>query len=104
MPRPWMPKIAGILDIVIGGMAAAFALVLLVGGIMTWGRPGGGNFFVLIATIFAIIGVPPIIGGIYALRRKRWQLALICSLFAAPLWGIGIVAAVFVALSKKEFT
>ncbi len=134
MTRSWMPKIAGILDIVIGGPVVVFALVLLVGGIMTWNAPGGGNIFVLIAIIFAILGIPPIVGGIYALRRKRWQVALIGSLFATLVammmyvalvralfqasglsgpaaalgaiigLGMGIVATLFIALSKKEFT
>ncbi len=125
MPRSWMPKIAGILDIVIGGPVVVFALVLLVGGIVTWDREGGGSIFVLVAIIFAILGIPPTIGGIYALRKKRWQVALIGSLFAALVrtlfqdselsgpatasgaiigLGMGIVATIFVALSKKEFT
>ena len=103
MSRPWMPKIAGILDIVVGGLTVAFAIFLLVGGIMTWGQAGGGDFFILLAIIFAIIGVPPIVGGIYALQRKRWRQALIGSLFAAPLWGIGLLTALFISLSKEDF-
>jgi len=104
MSRTLMLKIAGILDIAIGGMAVAIALVALVGGIVSWDEPGGGSFFVMIAIIFAIPGIPAIIGGICALRKKWFPVAIIGSLFTTPVWGIGIVATIFIALSKSEFT
>ncbi len=104
MSRSKRLKIAGILDIVIGSLAVVFALVLLVGGITTLDAPGGGTIFLLIAGIFLIMGIPPIIGGIYALRKEKGQRAVIYSLFAAPLWGIGIVTAFLIASAKDEFT
>ena len=104
MPPSRKLKIAGILDIVIGSTVVIFALVLLVGGITTLDKPGGGTIFLCIAVIFLIMGIPPIIGGIYALRRTKGVRAIICSLFAAPLWGIGLIPAFLITLAKDEFT
>jgi hypothetical protein len=44
------------------------------------------------------------VGGIYALKRKVWGLALagcICALIGP--WILGIPAIIFVALGKNEF-
>ena len=52
-----------------------------------------------------VIGVVAIVGGVYALRRRIWGLALagsICALMGP--WAIlGILAIIFVALGKSEF-
>ena len=46
-----------------------------------------------------------IVGGIYALQRKIWGLALAGSIaaFFTPSWVLGVAAIVFTALSKNEF-
>ena len=54
--------------------------------------------------ILAIIGLPPIFGGIYALKKKNRQRAFILSLFAAPLWGIGVLTALLIYSARDEFT
>ena len=52
----------------------------------------------------AIIGILAIVGGIYALRRKIWGLALAGSIAAFfPSWILGLTAIVLTALSKNEF-
>ncbi len=56
------------------------------------------------AIILLIVGILPLIGGIYALQRKKWGLALAGSI--AAIFGItplGIAATVLIALSKDEF-
>ena len=99
MKKTWKPTVAGIIDIVLGGLVTAFALILLIGSIWTWDEPGGGGIFLLIAIPCAVFGIPSIIGGIYALRRKRWLMALIGSICIGLLNPIGIAAIIFVALS-----
>jgi len=110
--KTWMPMTAGILDIICGcwSLLIAFILVFL------------GSIFRLVATAeipeflapviaalgvpFAILGILAIVGGVYALRRKVWGLALagsIASLFSFHLFFLGIAAIVFTALSKNEF-
>jgi hypothetical protein len=50
------------------------------------------------------VGILAIVGGIYALQRKIWGLALAGSIAAFfPSWILGIAAIVLTALSKNEF-
>ena len=44
-----------------------------------------------------------LIGGGFALQRKKWGLALVGSIAASVLWGLGIPALILIAISKKEF-
>lgn len=112
-----MPTVAGILDIVAGslGLIIGFFVILLL-AIFTIVRPGGAGYlqeFPVVISAFAlitlaifsfIISVLAIVGGVYALRKKKWGLALAGSIAAffvsSPL---GIAAIVLIALSKNEF-
>ncbi len=52
-----------------------------------------------------ILGIVAIIGGVFALQKKVWGLALVGAI-CALLWPssiLGILAIIFVALSKSEF-
>jgi hypothetical protein len=117
METTWMPKVAGILNIVSGAFglfivliwALWFAFISFVGPMNT------SEFHDFPISIMAIILVPigifllaagilAIIGGIYALRKKKWGLALAGSI--AAFFGssqLGVAAIIFTALSKKEF-
>jgi hypothetical protein len=53
---------------------------------------------------FMILGIMAVIGGIYALRRQRFGLALagaICGI--PPSTALGVVATIFIAISREEF-
>ena len=108
----WMPTAAGILSI-IAGVVGFFSgiLVAVVGRIvgMDWvyelwmaGVPLIGFW---IATIVLIaIGIVAIIGGIFAIRRRVWGMALAGAICSFPSrWILAIPAIVFLALSKQEF-
>lgn len=56
--------------------------------------------FMAILGTFAILAVA---GGICALRRRLWVLALTGSIFAVFGYGLGIPAIILVSLSKNEF-
>jgi hypothetical protein len=59
----------------------------------------------VIAIIAAILAILEIVGGIFALRRKTWGLALAGSIAAAlPVNILGILAIIFLAMSKDEFS
>ena len=63
------------------------------------------RIFIAIAILLIIIAIVAIVGGIYALRRRKWGLALagsICSL-VGPTWILGILAIIFLSLGKREF-
>ena len=117
MEKTWMPTAAGILDIVAGSLGLLFCVIIAIffaffSALMP---SNGAGMNGLPMAIMAIIFVPmaifmlaaailAIIGGVYALRRKKWGLALAGSIGA--LFGItviGIVAIVFTAISKSEF-
>jgi len=70
-----------------------------------WLIPGVLETILVIATVFLlIVGIMPIIGGIYALQRKNWGLALagsIVAIFGSSV--MGILATIFVAMAKNEF-
>ncbi|MBA7715374.1 hypothetical protein ES703_124415 [subsurface metagenome] len=87
----WKPTVAGVLDIV-GGVIG-----ILIGGVVLADDIGIGIPMCVVA-IFAIIG------GIFAIRRRIWGLALAGSICALLTTGIlGTLAIIFVAMGKGEF-
>ena len=108
MEQTWKPTTAGILNIISGAIGLVFGILCGVLGISITMIPGipaevigilGG-----IAIPLIILGIIAIVGGVYALKRSKWGLALagsICSLFC--LWILGILAIIFVAMGRNEF-
>lgn len=115
--KTWKPTTAGVLEIVGGAfqLVAGAAVILVAGGIA-----GGMRLAELPRLAFAVplpliggVGLPFIVlgtvalaGGISALQRKRWGLALaggICTLLPMQTL-LGVLAIVFVAMSRDEFS
>jgi len=119
MERTWKPTAAGILSITAGTIIAVGGLIVVS---LVWLGGAVLEFFLKIASepnqdipavasfeggvliVILIIATLAIVGGVYALRRRMWGLALagsICALvgFVIP----GILAIIFVSLSKREF-
>jgi len=115
MEKTWKPTAAGILTIIAGFLGLLIGILLAVGlgiaGMITGMIPGfpGVGLFSLIAIPGIILSIVAIVGGIYALRRRLWGLALagaICALlFTLPFlgWILAILAIIFVSLGKGEF-
>jgi hypothetical protein len=124
-PRTWKATTAGILNIVAGGfngllaimIVIAFIVIMVAGSlnamIMDMIPPADVPFIVpliipilagaLVVTVAATVF--PIVGGVYALRRKKWGWALagsIVSIFGRSSL-LGILATIFVAMAKDEF-
>jgi hypothetical protein len=59
--------------------------------------------WVIIGGCVGILGIVAIVGGISAIRRKRFGLSLAGAICALPSVILGILAVVFVALGKREF-
>ncbi len=56
------------------------------------------------AIILLIVGILPLIGGIYAVQRKKWGLALAGSIAAIVGSSVmGILATIFTVMAKDEF-
>ena len=103
-----MPTVAGILDIASGIFQLIFTaigMIIIVIGVITYFPLGSLIWFILLYTI--VTTALALIGGIYALKRRKWGLALagsIAAIFASmPLPFLGIAATIFIVLSRKEF-
>ena len=99
----WKSTAAGILCMVAGVLAIIFAFTMFhrheVIGLLSH----GGRWRVW-GVIALLMGIMSIIGGIFALMRKAWGVALAGAITALYPWGIfGILAIIFVAMGKQEF-
>jgi hypothetical protein len=105
--------------------AGAFQIigVLVVAGLIVGGLTGGGfhpfppmqwmpgaRFGLYVMPLLGILGLPAlalgvvaVIGGVYALRMKSFGMASAGAICALPIAILGILAIVFVPLSRKEF-
>jgi hypothetical protein len=102
-PKTWMPVTAGILSI-IAGVGDFFAGLIFGTVLGLAGAFEGLPWLGILAIPLIILGIVIVIGGIFALQRKVWGMALakaICAILSATL--LSILATVFVSLSKKEF-
>jgi len=115
-----MVKAGGILTIIAGcvgiGTGAWLALIappLGMGGAIAGGMvaPALGALLAGLAGLLGMIGgaaiglgVVALIGGIFALRRRLWRLALTGAILAIPcMLPLGILATIFVSKSRREF-
>ena len=121
--KTWKPTVAGILNIVAGVLSLLGAICVIIGSVLIsvgsapfpaygWGDLAAlgidRTFLIIIVGIGAVflanVGMWPLIGGIYALQRKKWGLALAGSIVAIlGLTPLGIAATILTALSKDEF-
>ena len=118
--KTWKPMTAGILSIISGAPTAVGGIALAVVGegvtglgiislIKTVPWLSGilgvvAVFITAISIAMTVVGALAIVGGIYALKRRKWGLALagsICSLFCNKI--LGILAIIFVSMGKSEF-
>jgi hypothetical protein len=108
MNKTWKPVTAGILDIIAGAAGLILGFGFMIGGALVGfvtQLPMWLNTLIPLVSIpLIILGLIDIAGGICALVRKVWGLALVGSittLITSPV--IGIIALVLTAISKKEF-
>ena len=112
MEKTWKPTTAGILSIISGALGVIAGIVIAgLGGLVAWllgtiGLPDLSGIVLpglhtvlpaalkaivaLVAAIPLVLGIVAIVGGVYALKRKKWGLRLLalfapCS--ASGCWG-----------------
>ena len=96
----WKPIVGGILSIVSGAVFTVACLLILRASWEEAPTLALANALVLIL----IGGILPIVGGIFALKRKRWKLALAGSIGAIIGFVFsGVPALVLILMSKNEF-
>ena len=100
MEKTWKPTAAGVCAIIGGVVGLIWGLITV-----SVGTFAGGIFmgwFAAFGTPLTVLGIIAIVGGIFALKRRIWWLALVGSICAVP-FGIGILALIFVIMGKNEF-
>ena len=112
MQKTWKPVVGGVCGIVAGAVGVLAGAVigafgawwpLLTPHMNPWTACGGLG---LLGWPLLILGIVAIIGGVFAIRRKTWGLALagaICAVLVLPAFLLGVLAVVFVTLSRAEF-
>jgi len=64
-----------------------------------------GMFFITLGIFYAVISILAIVGGIFALKKKMWGLALTGSIAGTITFlPTGIPAIIFVTLAKEGFS
>ncbi|MFC1913425.1 hypothetical protein ACFLX7_04465 [Chloroflexota bacterium] len=117
MKKTWKPTVAGILNIVTGSLELTGSILFVViylcytssnqfiPGLEACPAAWVAPTVIIIVTVFMIIvGVLSLIGGIYAVQRRKWGLALtgsIAAIFGSQLFGM--LATIFTAMSRDEF-
>ena len=118
--RTWKPTTAGILNIIAGAFNVLVLIYVIIAIISFYSMnirqffppdfvpPPGLHPIMIPLLIFIIITIAfPVIGGVFALQRRKWGWALagsiivIISLLAIN--PLGIASTIFVLLSKDEF-
>ncbi len=104
--KPKLSAAAGILDMVCGVFAILFALGLLIFLILVPFEADIPYGLIVLPGLIIMAGggVLAIVGGIHALKRRSWAMALAGAAAAALGMGIlGVAALVLTALSRDEF-
>jgi hypothetical protein len=110
METTWKPTVAGVLCILAGAADVGLGVLILVaGGIIREAFAFTeiarlADLVIAVSPVWFVLGIVAIIGGIYALRRRVWGLALAGSICALSGYVVfGILAIVFVAMARAEF-
>jgi len=121
MEKTWMPPVAGTLNIIAGsiqllggmifaiiGLLASSVIVQMITGYMVYSGIAPSlvtTVLILIAIALIVPGILAIIGGVFAIKRTAWGMAMTGSIFAFLFTQsiLAIPAIIFLALSREEF-
>ena len=107
--RTPMPLIAGILIIIAGGLKIFLVLGLIAFGFygiapLTITQIGPLTLFLTVVIPLVVLVTLAITGGIFAIQRKRFGLALTGAIAALlPFSLLGLASIILLAISKEEF-
>ena len=108
MNKTWKPTTGGILSIICGSFGVLTGTMVALGGSISWliGIPFATRILAMIGIPYILLGIVAIIGGIFAIQRTIWGMALagaICAFLIPPPFILGILAIVFISMGKEEF-
>jgi len=106
--RTAFPTAAGILMIIAGAIHLIAGVSGAIGSLSyLWGTGMlAGNLMLAIGAPLIVLGMISLIGGVYALNRRAWGMALagsICALVPPISTIMGVLAIIFIVISQKEF-
>jgi hypothetical protein len=117
--RTWKPTTAGILNIITGALNALAAMGLIIALIAVGNidvmrflppedapfiAPLVGTILIVLLVLSVIEAVFPIIGGVFALQRRRYGWALAGSVIAIlRIFPLGVTSTILVAMAEDEF-
>ena len=108
--RTWKPVVGGVL-ILIGALVGIISgAILMWGGAMFLSIPMVGDAMAgILATcgiILVILGLIGLLGGIFAVMRRYWGLAILGGIFSmlTGYFILGLIGLILVAISKREFS
>ncbi len=104
----WKPTTAGVLIIVSGVVYFLCVFCLLIAGVITGAIPEVpawvSRLLYGLSLPTVILGALAIIGGIFAIKRRAWGMALTGAIAAFIIsFVFGLCAIIFLAMSKREF-
>ncbi len=118
--KTWKPIAAGILNIVSGAFSilGAIGLLVIVVSVDAWKllvavtpsedlpfvAPIVNTILITLLVLSVIHIVFPIVGGVFAIKRIKWNWALTGSIVAIiGMFPLGVASTIFVAMAKDEF-
>ena len=118
--KTWRPAAAGILNIISGALRgfSVIVIIIIITAVDTWKylvatippsdlpiiAPLLNTILILMLAASISETVFPIVGGVFALQRRRWGWALAGSIVAVMgMLPLGIASTIFVAMSRDEF-
>ena len=102
--KTWLSTTAGVLDIIDGCISLFVVVGLIVAIAFVSDEPDTLAILVPIAVVFAVKAMLATVGGICALQRKNWGMAIVGAIaVCVPLSLLGVVALILTALSRDQF-
>ncbi len=118
--KTWKPTAAGIFNIitgafsVLGAIGLIIAIVVISSGayVLHFLPPADAPFIapmiipilIMVLVLTIIQAAFPIVGGVFALQRRKWGWALTGSVTAIlGMFPLGVASTILVSLSKEEF-
>ena len=106
--------LGGVLEVIGGGIVLGVVINIFIGGAfwplhipwLRWGETVGvffPGFFIVAGILILVLGAIGIAGGISALNRKSFGLSLAGAICILPTVLLGILAIIFVSVSRREF-
>jgi len=99
-----LPSAAGILSIISGSIHISLGFLIIFLGQVTMVNTGFWGIGILWIPL-TVIGITSLIGGILALKRKLWGIALTGAILALiwPFSILGVAAIILIVLSRQDF-